>query len=121
MISNPCHDFIIHASLKLQFCIFAVFPDTRNLCWGYTIFTDIINGREWDKTGSFPRVTMCDFNAACLAPCIDGLQRVLVMNMIAEKIFIFYWSVKYYSFQGLDLRSIYMSCRSKIYKIILTS
>ncbi|PAV84403.1 hypothetical protein WR25_19992 [Diploscapter pachys] len=79
-------------NIFMQFCIFAIFLDTRNLCWGYTIFTDIINGREWDKTGNFPRVTMCDFNVRVLGAMHRWtVQCVLVMNMIAEKIFIFYW------------------------------
>uniref|UniRef100_A0A1I7XVE8 Innexin n=1 Tax=Heterorhabditis bacteriophora TaxID=37862 RepID=A0A1I7XVE8_HETBA len=48
-------------NIFLQFCIFSAFLGTNSAFWGWEIFTDIWQGREWNETGHFPRVTMCDF------------------------------------------------------------
>lgn len=29
--------------------------------WGANLFYDIINGHDWELSGNFPRVTVCDF------------------------------------------------------------
>lgn len=33
--------------------------------WGYEILKDLINGREWNESGHFPRVTLCDVEVYC--------------------------------------------------------
>ncbi|CAD6190507.1 unnamed protein product [Caenorhabditis auriculariae] len=75
-----------------QFHIFAVFLNTSNYFWGWDTFMNITSGIQWDQTGFFPRVTMCDFTVRVLGALHRWtVQCVLMINMFTEKIYVFFW------------------------------
>jgi hypothetical protein len=56
-----------------QFLVMNEFLGQHNHLWGFNILTDLYYGREWQHTGNFPRVNLCDFQV-----CID---RYLHLNL----------------------------------------
>ncbi|CAI5454789.1 unnamed protein product [Caenorhabditis angaria] len=79
-------------NILVQFFILTYFLETKNMWWGYETFLDLLNGREWESTGLFPRVTMCDFAVMQLDAIHNHtIQCVIVFNMLAEKVYIFFW------------------------------
>ncbi|EFP09729.1 CRE-INX-5 protein [Caenorhabditis remanei] len=80
------------ANIVLQFWILTYFLDTKSWLWGWQTFQDLVAGREWETTGIFPRVTMCDFSIMDLTTIHDhSIQCVIVINMLAEKVYVFFW------------------------------
>lgn len=50
--------------------------------YGWTITKDILQGRQWQESGSFPRVTFCDFQVRELGYVNNwSLQCVLMVNI----------------------------------------
>ncbi|CAJ0955220.1 unnamed protein product, partial [Mesorhabditis belari] len=76
-----------------QFLMQNQFLGQHNHLWGATILNDIISGSNWEDTGNFPRIAMCDFEVRVLGNFQRySVQCVLVLNMFNEKIFLFlYW------------------------------
>ncbi|KAF8383964.1 hypothetical protein PRIPAC_73106, partial [Pristionchus pacificus] len=84
--------FLYVLNIFLQFAIFSTFLDLKSSFWGFNILSDLIQGREWEETGNFPRVTMCDFNVRVLGAMHRWtVQCVLMINMFTEKIYVFLW------------------------------
>lgn len=58
--------FIYIIQCATQFIILNSFLSTSYTFWGFEILRDLAYGREWEESGHFPRVTMCDFEVRVL-------------------------------------------------------
>ncbi|CAD5206232.1 unnamed protein product [Bursaphelenchus okinawaensis] len=61
--------------------------------WGYGLLMDLLQGKQWQESGHFPRVTYCDVDVRLPGDVVAQytLQCVLAINMFNEKIYIFIW------------------------------
>uniref|UniRef100_A0A914VH76 Innexin n=1 Tax=Plectus sambesii TaxID=2011161 RepID=A0A914VH76_9BILA len=101
-LSNHCGMYItlLYLFVKLlniinvfsQLAILNGFLGPEYTWWGVEILNDLLNGRQWEDSGHFPRVTMCDVTIRAFGNIQTwSVQCVLVMNMFNEKIFLFLW------------------------------
>uniref|UniRef100_A0AC35U886 Innexin n=1 Tax=Rhabditophanes sp. KR3021 TaxID=114890 RepID=A0AC35U886_9BILA len=85
------------ANVVIQFYFMNKFLETDRYQWyGIGVIRDIISGTEWEKSGYFPRTSICDFQVRQVANIQKySVQCVLVINMFNEKIFIilYFWYV----------------------------
>uniref|UniRef100_A0A1I7WLE4 Innexin n=1 Tax=Heterorhabditis bacteriophora TaxID=37862 RepID=A0A1I7WLE4_HETBA len=44
-----------------QIFLLNTFLGNRSKWYGLQVLNDLMNGREWEESGHFPRVTLCDF------------------------------------------------------------
>ena len=87
-----------------QFVMMNQFLGQNNYLWGMNILNDIRTGKDWELSGNFPRIAMCDFsvsfylsinsNDEIQVRIMANIQRfsvqcVLVVNMFNEKVFLF--------------------------------
>jgi innexin len=80
-------------NILAQFWILKSFIGTKYIFYGFQMLNDLIQGHEWERSGHFPRVTMCDFSIRDFAQGAHNftVQCVLTINLFNEKVFILLW------------------------------
>ena len=76
----------------LQLFMLDGFLGTEYHFYGFEIIKQMILGRKWTPSRSFPRITLCDFSIRQMGNTHPHtVQCVLPINLFNEKIYIFLW------------------------------
>ncbi|CAD5208965.1 unnamed protein product [Bursaphelenchus xylophilus] len=77
----------------IQLYVLNQFLGPKYTFFGYGLLMDLLQGKEWEESGHFPRVTYCDVMVRLPGDVKTTytLQCVLAINMFNEKIYIFIW------------------------------
>jgi hypothetical protein len=64
--------FLFIVNVVLQFFLLNAFLGPEYSFWGYGILRDLANGRQWEQSGAFPRVSHIFFIFSyCLSPIVQ--------------------------------------------------
>ncbi|KFD49456.1 hypothetical protein M513_09641 [Trichuris suis] len=81
--------YVVVAALQLLFLETVLSTGGK---FGSSVFPQLLSGVEWQESGAFPRVTLCEFAVRILGNVNRyTVQCVLMINMFNEKIFLLTW------------------------------